>query len=264
MSQGRHGIKVLGLLLIAALGLMAFTAAAAQAGEFKIGEKTVENEKKEKEQVLDKTFTAAGLSSESVSGTVGAGKLLVPGLKLTFLCTGGTASGTVLLGGTVHATILFSGCSVEGNTFCKTYETKEKMKTHLLADRGFIAASGLGEIVLMSKTKNEKGEEVAPFSHYILVSSGATPFSTIYLSSTTEGCTLPLEEPVTGSTVFFAPNALKPLVNQTLSTMTQAELEALFPSDVLKYGNQTAWLDEGGTTNAALSGANIGKAWGGE
>lgn len=237
MSQGRHGIKVLGLSLIAALGLMAFMAAAAQAGEFK---------------VEGSTFTSKAISSESVSGSVGAGKLLVPGLALTFKCTGGTASGTVLLGGTVHATILFSGCEVEGNKFCKIYETKAKMETELEADRGFIVASGLGEIVLMEG------------KHYILVSSGATPFSTIYLTRSTKGCTLPLEEPVSGSTVFFAPNALTMLKEQTLSTMTQTELEKLFSADVLKYGNQTAWLDEGGTTNAAFTGANKGKTWGGE
>lgn len=148
----------------------------------------------------------------------------------------------------MHATVLFEECSVESNPFCKTYETKAKRETHLAADRGFLFASGLGETILMGG------------SHYILFSSGATPFATIYLSSAKEGCILPLEESVSGSTVFFVPNALTSSVNQTLSTMTKAELEALFPSDVLKYGNQTTWLDGGGTTNAHLSGAaNAGK-----
>lgn len=235
MRQGRNGIKVLGLMLVAALAVMAFTASAAQAGEYRIE---------------GKTLTEKGLASESVSGTLAKGKLLVPGLALTFVCLKGKGTGTVLLGGTAHATILFEECSVEGNKFCKTYETKAKMESEV--EPGNITASGLGEVILMEG------------KHYLLVSSGAGIFSQIFLTKSTKGCTLPLEETVTGSTVFSLPTALTSSVNQTLSTIPQAELEKLFPSDVLKYGNQTAWLDEGGSTNLALSGANIGKAWGAE
>lgn len=96
MNQGRHGIKVLGLSLLAALGLMAVSAAGAQAsGEFTI---------------LGHSFTNHPLGSESVEGEFAQGELLVPGLNITFNCTGGLIFGTALLGGVAHVTVLYNGC----------------------------------------------------------------------------------------------------------------------------------------------------------
>ncbi len=234
MRQGRNGIKVLGLMLIAALAVMAFTAAAAQAGEYKIN---------------GSTLTTLGLASESVEGTVAEGELLVPGLSLNINCKKGTFTGTIKKGGGASAKILYSECEVLGNKFCKTYETKANMESEVNA--GNLVAEGSGEIILM-------GEK-----HYLLVSSGATPFTTVYFTKSTKGCTLPLEETVSGSTVFLLPTALTSLVTQTVETIPQATLETLFATDILKYGNQTAWLD-GGKTSVVLSGANKGKPWSGE
>jgi hypothetical protein len=235
MRQGRHGIKVLGLSLIAALGLMAF-AASAQAGEYTINEGGVH-----------KTFTEHGIASESVEGTVAHGTLLVPGLGLTILCTGGTFSGTVLLGGTAHASILFSGCEgIPNGTVCKPFETKAKMETNLTADKGFIAASGLGQIIL------HEGK------HYLLVEN-TTEFTTIYWPKL---CALTLENVVKGSYVFELPTALElGLVNQTIVPLLQEVIEKLFPKDLLSYSNQPAWLHPG-TATAHLSGALKGKFWG--
>ncbi len=238
MSQGRHGIKVLGLSLLAALGLMAFAASAQASGEFLVEVGGVK-----------KTFTEHGISSESVTGTIAEGELLVPGL-LTINCTGGTFTGTLLLGGTVHANLLYSGCSVLGNAFCKPFETHAKMLTNLAADRGFISASGLGLLELMGS------------KHYLLVeSTEAAAFSTIYLTPAAAGCALPLESKVFGSTVLELPTALTMLLTQTVKTIPQAELESLWPSDILKYGNQNAWLD-GGTASVVLAGALADKFWG--
>ena len=75
MSQGRHGIKVLGLSLLAALGLMAFAASAQATGEFTINTGV---------GGTHKTFTEHGLASETVSGTIANGKLLVPGCPSPF------------------------------------------------------------------------------------------------------------------------------------------------------------------------------------
>jgi hypothetical protein len=240
MRQGRHGTKVLGLLLIAALALMAFTAAAAQAGEFR---------------VEGKTFATHKLASETVSGNVAEGELLVPGL-LTVNCTGGTFTGTAFAGGNASATILYSGCTVLGNKFCFPFEDKAKMEGNLAENKGFIKASGTGKLVLMGT------------SHYLLVES--TEFATIYLTKSTSGCTLPLENKVSGSTVLELPGALANTVNQEIKTIAQATLESLFEAakgenkvNTLLYGNQLAWLD-GGTAQAALSGALKGKTWGGE
>lgn len=198
-------------------------------------------------RIEGKTLTEKETASEIVSATIIKGKLLVPNLELTITCAGGVATGTILLGGTVHASILFFGCESNSGTFCKPYETKVLMEANETGQRGNISASGLGEIILMGG------------KHYILVSG--TEFATIYWPKL---CPLTLENKVAGSTVFFAPNALTMLKEQTLSTISQAELESLFPNDKLSYGTQPAWLDEGGTTNAALAGANAGKTWGGE
>lgn len=243
MSQGRHGIKVLGLSLIAALGLMAFTAAAAQAGEFSLTNGTPET---------TGTFTAKGVASESIEGSVALGELLVPGLGISFHCTGGNITGTVLLKDAsskaiAHANILYTGCTVKGNKFCQVYETHANMLAE--TNVGNIAASGLGELILMGG------------QHYLLVESAS--FATLYLLTSAKGCTLPLENAVNGSTVLFIPNALTQSQNQTLIPLTQAELETLFPNHKLFYGTQAAWLD-GGTATVALSGVNKGKKWGGE
>ncbi len=231
MSQGRRGIKVLGLSLLAALGLMAFTAAAAQAGEFKLE---------------GSTFTEKGLASETVQGTIAEGEFLLPGISTTLRCTGGTLSGTVLLGGVVHASALFSGCEILGSAVCKPFETKAKMETNLTADKGFIAASSLAELVLMGG------------QHYLLVSS--TNFTTIYMPKI---CASPLENVVGGTFVLAIPQALTPSVSQTVNTIPQAELESLWPLDILKCGTSGAWFD-GGSASVTLSGANKGKQWGGE
>lgn len=114
-------------------------------------------------------------------------------------------------------------------------------------EAGFITGSGLGELSLMGG------------KHYLLV----TPSVTIYLTKAAKGCTLPLENTVAGNTVFELPEALTALVPQSINTIPQMELELLFPSDVLTYGAQTAWLD-GGNAQLHLSGALIGEPWGAE
>jgi len=238
MSQGRHGIKILGLSLLAALGLMAF-AASAQAGEWLINTGV---------GGTHKTFTEHGIASETVLGTVAAGKLLVPSLSLTVLCTGGTFTGTILLGGTAHASVLFSGCEAEGIPVCKPFETTAKMETNLTADKGFISASGLGELLLMGG------------KHYLLVSSTeAAPFTKIEWPKI---CALTLLNKVFGNYVFELPTALQlGLVDQTIVPLLEEVMKELFPNDVLTYVNQAAWLHPG-TATAHLSGALKGKFWG--
>jgi hypothetical protein len=148
---------------------------------------------------------------------------------------------------------------VLGNKFCFPFEDKAKMEGNLAENKGFIKASGTGKLLLMG---------TSPVKHYLLVES--TEFATIYLTKSTLGCTLPLENKVSGSTVLELPGALANTVNQEIKTIPQAELESLFEAakgenkvNTLLYGNQLAWLD-GGTSQAALSGALKGKTWGGE
>src|SRR6185295_527775 len=190
MNQRRHGIKVLSLSLLVALGLMAFAASAQATGEFLV----------EGTPGSVKTFTQHGIASESIAGTLGEGSLLVPALALTIKCTGGTSSGTVLLGGTAHASALFSGCVASTGAACKPFETKAKMETNLTADKGFIVASGLGELVLMGTSPNK---------HYFLVSGPA--LAQIYWPKL---CALALEVNVAGSTVLELISVLTLTVNQ--------------------------------------------------
>jgi len=247
MRQGRHGIKILGLSLLAALSVLAVTAAAAQAGEFTLTNGSPET---------TGTFTTKAVASETVAGTAGAGTLLVPTV-VTINCTSGdVTSATVLLGGTAHATLLALGCTVEGAVkTCLVYPTKADMEAKTNA--GDITASGLGLLILMG---------TAPVKHYLLleekeVGGVKTPFTTVYFSP--EPCTLPLENVITGSTVLELPGALTQSVNQELKTIPQATLESLFPSDKLAFGGHPAWLD-GATAQAHLTGANLNKKWGAE
>lgn len=233
MSQGGRGIEILFLSLLAALGLLAFTAAAAQAGEFKL-----EN---------NNTFTSKGIASETFEGTIAEGELLLPTIAVTLRCIGGTFSGTALLGGVAHVTALFSGCEIlNSGGLCKPFETKAKMEGNLATDKGFIAASGLAELLLMGG------------QHYLLVSS--SNFTTLYMPKL---CSASLETVIPGSFVLAFPQALTPSVSQTVNTISQAELESLWPLDRIICAGGGAWLD-GGSASVTLSGPNKGQNWGAE
>ncbi|HEV7399052.1 MAG TPA: hypothetical protein VGN84_02160 [Solirubrobacterales bacterium] len=245
MSQGRHGIKILGLALLAAVSVMAVTAASAMAtGEYKLEAKT---------------FTAAGLAKESVAGTGGLGILLVPAIKLELHCTGAdVTSSTVLLGGVAHATVLFLGCTVLKNSFCHVYPTKAEAEKDSGTGLGDITASGLGLLRLHG----------SPVVHYLEVEGpegGTKPFTTIFFGGAE--CTLPIENKVTGKTAFKLPGALTPAVNQTLESINEATGTLLGVQ--LKFGLNNAFIHGGTfatptTASVHLSGANVGKTWGSE
>jgi hypothetical protein len=234
MTRLIHGPKVFGMSLMVAIGLMMVMAAAAQAGEFRLN---------------GQTFANLGLAQETFSGESGAGKLLVPGLSLTIECTSGDVTGIAFRGGTVLANVLFLGCKVAGNLFCKVYPTEADRNAKIGA--GDITAVGKGPLLLMGG------------KHYLLAEEDGQAFTLIWFSKASEGCTLNSGECVTGSTALEIEDAL---VNQQLHSarpLTQAEIEALYPADLLSYGNQRAWLD-GGLTTVHLSGANANANWSAE
>jgi len=239
MKQGRHGIKILGLSLLAALGLMAIASSAAQASNFLILE------------------TEGGATKETgtATGTAGTGKLLLEN-GLTIVCTAGEANATLEAAGMAKATVNFSTCSVEGNKFCKVYPTKADMTAKTNA--GKLVATGLGTLIL---------HETSHFLHIEGLGEKKT-FSTIYTNTAAEGCTLPLENEVTGLDVLALPNALTHSVNQVIRGLTPAEetlLGTLGIGHALKYGNEGAKLDPAEVTNAHLTGAaDVGKKFGGQ
>ena len=257
MSQRMNAINILGLSLLAVLGLMAVTAGAAQAVELELkkGEFTLEGS----------TFTAKSLGSEQVTGTGDEGTLLVAEVNLNLECGGAdVVSGTVLLGGTAHASLLFLGCKVQGNSFCKVYPTKEAMEKEAEAVQGDLTATGLGLLLLMKKTD----EPSEAYKHYLLLepTPGSTTFTQVFLTSSKKGCTVELEPKVSGSTVVELPNALAAggQLTQQLVTLSATELKALFPEDKLTYGGHPAFID-GGNVSAQLSGALHKDAkWGAE
>jgi hypothetical protein len=224
----RRSMKILGLSLVAALSLMALTAAGAQAGEFKVG---------------GKTFTAAGVTSETVGGTLPLGILLVSnGLEIH--CNKGDVKHALAKqGGTASAELLFLECKVLNNKFCTIYPTEEDLEEE--TNSGRIIAAGSGELILHSG------------AHYLKAASAS--FSTVYMGG--PACTLPAKNVVSGSTALSLPSALSELVEQPVSTINAAT-EALLKVQLF-YGKETATLD-GAAGAAKLTGENAGKTWGGE
>lgn len=229
-----QGIKILGLSLSVALGLIAVTAGAAQAasGEFRVG---------------GKTFEEIGVAQKTILGSVASGELLNFFITGRIFCSGGVFSGTVLQGGVAHVTALFSGCSILNAKVCKIYEDEAN---HLAqTNPGNIHAGGLGLILL------HNGE------HYVVFLGH--PFATIWIGG--GGCTLPLSNTFSGTLAFKLPTALSDLVSQaitnvaseaalaTLGTLLNSTLLALGYGDLgLKYGNEEVHID-GGNSSGHLS-----------
>ncbi len=226
MKRGRKGIKILGVTLLAALGLMAISVSAAQAsGEFLVN---------------GAKFTAL----ESFAGTGAKGELLTEGgLKLN--CTASTVTGMINHNdqvGKVDATVLFSGCSVLENKFCTVYPDAEESKA------GHITAKVLGELGLHAE------------QHFVSLQALSGAFTTIFFVGA--ACTLPEEVEVTGKTALLLPTALVDSVNQKLTTVSLAEEKLLLGANSLFYGNEQAHLIEGEVKDLHLTGKEAGKTWG--
>jgi len=237
----KRGIRSFGLSLLAAVCLLATTAAAAEAGEFTIG---------------GTTFTAHSVALETASGSIASAKFLVPELPMTIACTNVGAevkNTTLLLGGTAHLAFLYKGCTDEGSKSCIIYPTKEAAEKEEAALAGDLTVSGLGTLVLMG---------VVP-KHYLLFGGAKVTLGVVYFGG--EGCALKSEFPLEGSTVFEIPNALVAggSLNQTLVSLPQAELETLFTADVLRFGGLKIWID-GGNMTIRLTGGNNDARWGAE
>lgn len=234
MTRKPHRFRVLGLALTLALALMAMSAAAAQAsGEFLLN---------------GSTFTSLGLASEEVTGTGSEGELLVTSLNLQLNCTSADVEeAKVFKGGTALAKVLFLGCTVLNNTFCKVYasEADRNAKTNV----GRLKALGKGLLELVSG------------KHYLLLEEDGEPFTTVWFSKSTEGCNLASGEKVEGSTVFeIEEEALKSQSVHSIKALLNSEISALGFSDVLTYGHQTAELHKG-LAEVHLSGTHANEAW---
>jgi hypothetical protein len=230
-----RGLWILSLAMIVTISAAALSADPAQAGEFMLN---------------GTAFVSVPLTAELATGTVGSSKILVPSLGLTIECASGDVfNAAVIPGGTVTGSILLLGCKVAGNSFCKVYASEGQRNAKI--DAGDLTAGGKGVLELMNG------------SHYALVRENGIAFTTAWFTKSTEGCTLNSNEKVTGGTVVKLPDALLNQKTHEVVPLTQAEIEALFSTSLLSYGNQRMWID-GGKATAELSGAHSGGKWSAE
>jgi hypothetical protein len=242
MSLRKHGLKAFGLSLLAALSLMAVSAAGAQAsGEFLV-ETTLGSG-------VYHTFTQHGISLETVTGGFEpgvVGVLTITGLGTEIKCTGVTPEGgTVHLGGLVTGSLLYTGCTaLESAAPLEELpcEVEDKGGDNAV---GKIKTNALHGLVILHGTPSET---------YVLVKPAAAgPFVVILLLGAE--CAVAGEYPVTGQQMLLvaAGDALNVLVNPINNA-------TLFPTDILKFGIRTATLS--GSANLRLTGALADDKWG--
>lgn len=215
----KHGVKFLGVALLAAASMMAVGVAAAQAGS----EIEVEG--------------APLAAAKTIKGTVGSGDLLTAG-GIEIGCAGGTISGSienVANMGSGSAQVEFTECEVLGaDSVCKVYDKLN------MVNPGVILASGSALLI------EHEGE------HYLLLKGlGANElFAQFAIEDPLllERCPLPEEEDyeITGRTVIKVDSSiLTPEVSHTGSTLDPATLAKLFPEDQLFLGKEKAHLSGG-------------------
>jgi len=228
MSHARVGVRAFGLCLVAALGLMAFMAAGAQATWL----------------VKGATLAAKADKPAEISNHSALGKLLVPAKNLTLDCTT-LASDDGLLNpasglGEVLGTLLFTGCSTlqpEGTTLAKC-KPKEP-----------IEAKGKGNLILHNADT------------YLLIEPEVAGGNFTRIDFPVE-CALP-DTNITGSLVLecLGPNLEKGkelCLKEEVTHLAQQAPTALFPSDGLFYGVSPATID--GVAKAKLT---SGETWAG-
>lgn len=222
----RREIKIVGLALLAALSLMAVTAAGAQAeGEFRVEGK-----------VLKEGEVAEG------EGTGGASKLSVPALKLTIEC------GSTLLKATfknfithAHAEhhLLRHTCIPIGWEACSIYPTEEDLLKGL--NSGLLLSSELYLIVLFGK-----------FHYWVLKLVERFFFGGVF-------CTLPKEVEIKGETAVKFGNATTEATEHTMEDITAEEEKELKLPGVTFNGEPAEW--SGGNTAVKLVGKLAGKKY---
>lgn len=119
MSYTERGPVVLGLCILVALGLLAFSAAAAQAE----GQWTIKG----------KALT----STETISGSAeGTSTFLVPSIKLQIACGEASVSGKLEVEGKGNQTMTFGKCVVVGAPSCKVDPIVAQFKNQLVLHGG--------------------------------------------------------------------------------------------------------------------------------
>jgi hypothetical protein len=237
MSLRKNGLRVFGLCIMAALGLMAFSAVSAQAaGEFYI---------KENEKLL--SFAEHKIMSETIEARIEElGKLTVAGLGIVIGCdalhllSGATAS----VGGFLLGQVLYLECVVldlEGKLLskCAAQDNKNKSTGKIETEKV------LGEVFLHPAPSG------APF--ILFKPDEGTVFATVEVTGVE--CAAKGSYPVEGDAVFSATST------EALWLLIKAQNnEALFPTAKLKFGERKATI--AGSAEIKLAGALNDKFWG--
>ena len=238
----KHGIKILGLTLLAAIGTMAVTATAANA-----------------EGSIFVNGAEAGTTETSVEGEVTSAsfKFVVPGLSTTIQCkkgTGNFAGGNLgLTKGHLHGLLLVLAeeCTAVGSALCKIYPTE--------ADRTNKTNAGKIHSHVLILFLKFAGATVFTFAQAILPGEPAT-ISNFYFTKG-EGCLLTPNNPITGTAGAKTPEGTTELTEHEVNDLSIADEEAL-----AKEGMTIGTLDGKepvevveGTAKGHLTGANAGK-----
>ncbi len=236
MNLKKHGLKVLGVSLIAALGLMAIGAVGAQAaGEWKIG---------------GKTMSELGLASETYTAKLEPGVnalYLVKTLNIEIKCsTIHVLLGDILPSGIVDLKLTFLGCKVFDDSAKESELTACSIKSAGQATE-VIETQQIKGLIILHGGKN----------YSLTTPSSGLTFTTVELIGAS--CAPKGSYPIAGTTVVEIGAEAKELLLTPVK-----EPEALFPEvsgkkDGLKFGENKAFL--AGAAVAELTGAKKGSAW---
>lgn len=233
----RNITRVFGMTLVVALGVLAVSAAMAQAGSMEVN---VEG------TLLTREMTFVG--------TAGASKLLVPSqTALEIACTGATVTASAKnlsteVVGTMKAT--FKGCTYPNTSNCHIYPTAadETSKTRA----GEIDAEGAVKVAL------DGSQNLFIFVEGVGVSKRLA----LVFNAQDGGCTIPLKVELKGNLALKIPNntgqattlALSHEVTDATAAEETALGTALGVTMALKYGANAAELDAGTSTDLHLTG----------
>jgi len=236
MTHKRHGIKILGLAVLAALGLMAFSAAAAQ-GSFLI---------------LGITLEQLGLEEETFEGEVDTPfSFLVESKNYEVNCPEVDVTGTLLLTD-ADAKFTFRKCAVF------SIEPLEEIKgCHVSLPAGGQLIFFLNTLILtvLHKTKEENGQE--QLLTFLLAEQlpGSGTLGIVHLK-TEAGCPLPESLNIKG-TIAMTINQGDAIIDLIRAG---GETLQLLLGDALRINEKEAFLD--GSFIAELTGLFKGCKWG--
>ncbi|HWN08232.1 MAG TPA: hypothetical protein VNO50_02990 [Pyrinomonadaceae bacterium] len=245
MRGAKHGIRGLGLVVLAVIGVMAFTAVGAQAQvshELHLAGLTNPNPLASPATNSPGEFLVnlgSALLATFIGEQLGKGYLLVQARDLKIECTGfDLTNGKINSSTDASAEAIFLGCVLLTHAGLPLEGCEFK-------ELGIIKSSYL----------------VLPILHggvnYLLFEPLTGTNFTVISFKAGQGCILPLNNPKTGSIV-----AKVGALDAVVQTITFGEAIQLLVGDVVKYGalNNTAYLT--GTVHISLLGSHFGQKLG--